>query len=253
MKEKLRQQIKALAQTIIENNNSLKTSALKETVGMLYEKLSVLEYLEKQIDDTPEKEERTPKKESLDSKSFREENWFKEPEPVPQPEHQDEIIEPLMEKIKDIVAQMPEEGERIDEMLDEMLPKKQFTKNDLEEFASTYQQTPTFERKPSENFPKSIEVKQASKTLTESRARSLNDSVNKGLNVGLNDRLAFIKHLFDGHAEDYTRVLSQINTMNSFNEAQNFIKGKVKPDYNYWLNKDEYSERFMAIVEKRFN
>src|SRR5690606_39273529 len=120
------------------------------------------------------------------------------------------------------------------------------------EFASNYQQMPEFERKTSELFPKSIEGKEASKTMTESRARSLNDTINKGLNIGLNDRLAFIKHLFEGQTEDYTRVLSQINTMENFEEAQSFIKTKVKPDYNYWLNKEEYSERFMNIIEKRF-
>ena len=41
--------------------------------------------------------------------------------------------------------------------------------------------------------------------------------------------------------------------MESFEEAQRFIKGNVKPDYNYWLDKEEYSERFMNIIEKRFN
>jgi uncharacterized protein YpuA (DUF1002 family) len=172
-----------------------------------------------------------------------------------------------MEKIKDIVAQMPEESGRIDEMLDEILPKNheteteeiqekptvKYVKNDLEEFASNYQQMPEFERKTTELFPKSVEGTEASKTMTESRARSLNDTVNKGLNIGLNDRLAFIKHLFEGQSEDYTRVLSQINTMSDYEEAQNFIKGKVKPDYNYWLDKEEYSERFMNIIEKSFN
>ena len=123
----------------------------------------------------------------------------------------------------------------------------------MEEFASNYQQMPEFERKQSELFPKSIEGKEASKTMTESRARSINDTLNKGLNIGLNDRLAFIKHLFEGQTEDYTRVLSQINTMENFEEAQSFIKSKVKPDYNYWVNKEEYSERFMNIIEKRFN
>ncbi|MBT0607029.1 hypothetical protein [Aequorivita echinoideorum] len=263
MKKKLREQIKALATKILSDEKSFKTASIKESVASLYEKLCVLEYLENEIGDTAENVPQVDAKDSMDSKSFREENWFTEPVPVPQPQHTDDLIEPLMEKIKDIVAQMPEESDKIDEMLDEMLPKtqepqkspepKKHTRNDLEEFASTYQQMPTFERKPSENFPKFTEFTEPSKTLTESRAKSLNDSVKTGLNIGLNDRLAFIKHLFEGQAEDYTRVLSQINTMQSFEEAQSFIKGKVKPDYNYWLNKDEYSERFMNIIEKRFN
>ena len=262
MKKKLREQIILLAKQLIEEENTFKTASVKGLVGNLYERLSVLEYLENQLEEPLEQ----PAGESLDSKSFREENWFTEPEPVPQPEHKEDIIEPLMEKIKDIVAQMPEEGERIDELLDEMIPQNletkaeiqqkpapKYAKNDLEEFASNYQQMPEFERKPSEIFPKSIQGTEASKTMTESRAKSLNDTVKKGLNIGLNDRIAFINHLFEGHVEDYTRVLSQINTMQNFQDAQDFIKGKVKPDYNYWLNKDEYSERFMSIIEKSFN
>ena len=263
MKKKLREQISGLAKQLIEEEKTFNAASVKGLVIELHEKLAVLEYLENQIGEPSEE----PLAESLDSKSFREENWFTEPEPVPQPEHKEDLIEPLMEKIKDIVAQMPEESERIDELLDEMLPKNhehstaevrakpsvKYTKNDLEEFASNYQQMPEFERKAPELFPKSVEGTPASKTMTESRAKSLNDTINKGLKIGLNDRLAFIKHLFEGQAEDYTRVLSQINTMESFEEAQNFINEKVRPDYNHWLNKDEYSERFLNIIEKRFN
>jgi len=85
------------------------------------------------------------------------------------------------------------------------------------------------------------------------RPISLNETLVNGLNIGLNDRLAFIKHLFDGKTEDYTRILSQINTYNTFEEAESFIKGKVKPDYNYWLDKEDYSKRFMKIIEKNFS
>lgn len=279
MKKKLRGQITALARQIIEDEKTFKTASVKESVGKLYERLVVLEYLEKQLEDHLDDQY----EESLDSKSFREENWFTEPEPLPQPEHSEDIIEPLMEKIKDIVAQMPEEGEHIDKLLDEMLPQNnvetseeetsektsaetpekdpveeekptaKYIKNDLEEFASNYQRMPEFERKQTQLFSEPSELKESKKTIIESRAKSLNDSVNKGLNIGLNDRLAFIKHLFEGQVEDYTRVLSQINTMENFEEAQNFIKGKVKPDYNHWLDKEVYSDRFMVIIEKRFN
>ncbi len=286
MKKKLREHLIVLAKQILEDERSFKTSSIKKSVGELYEKLTVLEYLENQLEDIPDSQF----EESLDSKSFREENWFTEPEPIPQPEHKEDLIEPLMEKIKDIVAQMPEESRRIDELLDEMLPKaveemaveekpseekpseekiveekpteikpvesevktERYVKNDLEEFAATYQRTPEFERKTT-IFPQSTEGVTASKNFTESRPKSLNEVANKGLNIGLNDRLAFIKHLFEGQTEDYTRVLSQINTMDNFEEAKSFIKGKVKPDYNHWTNKEEYSERFMTIVEKSFN
>ena len=266
MKKKLREQLHTLARQLLEEEKTFKTPSIKRIVSEIYEKLTVLEYLENQIDDSSDIQD-THLKESLDSKSFREENWFTEPEPVPQPDHKDDLAEPLIEKIKDIVAQMPEEGEEVDDLLDELLPEEKepksppqsekpvtkYVKNDLEEFAENYQRMPEFERKQTELFPPSIGGKEPSKNWSESRAKSLNETVNKGLNIGLNDRLAFIKHLFEGQAEDYTRVLSQINTMDNFEEAKDFIKGRVKPDYNDWANKEVYSDRFLAIIEKRFN
>ena len=65
--------------------------------------------------------------------------------------------------------------------------------------------------------------------------------------------LAFIKQLFGGSSEDYSRVLSQVNTMSSYSEVVSFIEETVKPDYNNWEDRDEFVTRFMMIVEKRFN
>ncbi|MBB6681807.1 hypothetical protein H4O20_10175 [Aequorivita sp. 609] len=286
MKKKLREQLSTVAKKIIANESTFETTSVKGLVRELYDKLIVLEYLENQLegDYETEPEKEMEQEESLDSKSFREENWFTEPEPVPQPEHKEDLIEPLMEKIKDIVAQMPEESDKIDEMLDELLPKVEepkipeesktpeepapdtapsnHIKNELEEFASTYQRMPEFERKQTNLFSNPVEVSESvevkdveekKKLASETKVKSLNDVVNKGLNVGLNDRLAFIKHLFDGQIEDYTRVLSQINTLESYEEAQSFLNAQVKPDYNHWENKEVYAERFMNIIEKRFN
>ena len=286
MKKKLREQLSTVAKKIIANKSTFETTSVKGLVRELYDKLIVLEYLENQLegDYETEPEKEMEQEESLDSKSFREENWFTEPEPVPQPEHKEDLIEPLMEKIKDIVAQMPEESDKIDEMLDELLPKVEVPKipeesktpeepapdtapsnhikNELEEFASNYQRMPEFERKQTNLFSNPVEVSESvevkdveekKKPASETKVKSLNDVVNKGLNVGLNDRLAFIKHLFDGQIEDYTRVLSQINTLESYEEAQSFLNAQVKPDYNHWENKEVYAERFMNIIEKRFN
>jgi hypothetical protein len=58
--------------------------------------------------------------------------------------------------------------------------------------------------------------------------------------------------LFGGSSDDLNRVVSQLNTLNSYQEAQDFIADLVKPDYNNWAGKEEYEERFMAIVEKKF-
>lgn len=78
-------------------------------------------------------------------------------------------------------------------------------------------------------------------------------SIGKTISFGLNDRIGFEKNLFGGSAEDMNRVVSQLNTFNSFQEAQDFIENMVKPDYNNWENKDDYAKRFMDIVEKKFS
>lgn len=81
---------------------------------------------------------------------------------------------------------------------------------------------------------------------------SLNDKLAKGINIDLNDRLAFIKHLFGNSSEDYNRVLSQLNSFNTFYETRDFVLEMVKPDYNNWEGKQDYEDRFMDIIEKKF-
>ena len=201
----------------------------------LYEKLTILEFLESSVETEFEKPERT----ATDSKTYREQNWFKEPDPVPQNPHEEELVEPLTEKIKDIVANMPNENEEaIEELLKEIIPSKETSKNDLEEFAASYTENPVFERKQ--------------KMEVEEKPKSINDNINSGLQIGLNDRIAFIKQLFNNSTDDYLKVLSQINSMDTFEEVQIFIQSKVRLDYN-WAEKETYVDRFLLIIEKSFN
>jgi hypothetical protein len=68
----------------------------------------------------------------------------------------------------------------------------------------------------------------------------------------LNDRVGFVKYLFAESNEDYNRVLSQLNTFDTLEEAKNFVEDMVKPDYNNWQGKEDYAERFMEIVAQKF-
>jgi hypothetical protein len=86
----------------------------------------------------------------------------------------------------------------------------------------------------------------------EPKTVSLNEKLSKGINIDLNDRIAFVKHLFGNSDEDYNRVLNQLITYDSFDEAQGFIEDMVKPDYNSWEGKEDYAQRFIDIIEKKF-
>jgi hypothetical protein len=57
----------------------------------------------------------------------------------------------------------------------------------------------------------------------------LNDKFSKGIDIDLNDRIAFVKHLFGNSSEDYNRVLNQLITFDNFYETRNFIDEMVNP------------------------
>ncbi|MBF4508270.1 hypothetical protein IRZ83_16460 [Flavobacterium sp. JLP] len=90
-------------------------------------------------------------------------------------------------------------------------------------------------------------------THSEPKTVTLNEKLAKGFHVDLNDRIAFTKNLFGNSSEDYSRVLNQLLTFDTFGEAKDFIENMVKPDYNNWEGKDDYAERFLGIVEKKFS
>ena len=82
--------------------------------------------------------------------------------------------------------------------------------------------------------------------------RSINDTLFKSnLQIGLNDRIAFVKHLFEGSQEDFNRVLSQLNSFKTEKEAKDFLNNFVKTDYN-WSDKVEYEQRLVDLIERKF-
>ncbi|GAA0872691.1 hypothetical protein GCM10009117_18380 [Gangjinia marincola] len=149
--------------------------------------------------------------------------------------NQEGLIEPNTEKIKDIVAQMPPEGQQVDDMLDEILPQETFEKRDFAANVGVdYDNMPVFEP-------------------VDEQAKSVNDTFKHGLDIGLNDRLAFITHLFDGKEEEYKKTMNLIDSYTDQKEAHNLIKVIIKPQYNHWEGKESYEERLIEIVDRKFD
>lgn len=83
--------------------------------------------------------------------------------------------------------------------------------------------------------------------------KSLNDRLaGNVLKFGLNDRIGFVKDLFDGSQEDFNRVVSQLNTLGNLNEAMEFIETHISEEYG-WDQKEETAARFIAAVEQKFS
>jgi len=142
-----------------------------------------------------------------------------------------------------------EEKEALEETIDKETPSKQVTMDDV--FGDHFKE-PVFV-KPEDNVQgKFVKVFEEKNVEEAGRVLSLNDTLSNSISIGLNDRIGFVKHLFNESNEDYNRVLSQLNTFDTFDEAKTFLNEMVIPDYNYWVGKEEYLERFMEIVEKKF-
>lgn len=255
MNKSILAELRALAQEILNDSEGKNLATLKERTLELYDRLAVLTHLESAIGQPELPSEQEDK--SLDSKSYREQNWFQDPKPVEKSEHQQELTEPLIEKIKDIVAQMPEETSAVDALLEEVIPPRKVVKNDMEDLGMDFANMPVFERKIDEALEPTLvthETKEepVTKNDNQEKPKSLNESIQQTAQIGLNDRLAFIKHLFNENPQEMEQVLSQLDGFANFQTAKDHIVGKIKPAYNYWLGKEEYVERFLAVIEKRY-
>jgi hypothetical protein len=83
-------------------------------------------------------------------------------------------------------------------------------------------------------------------------SKSINDVVFQNqIQIGLNDRIVFVKHLFNENQEDFNRVISQLNSFKDIKEAKSFIHKVVRPDYD-WSSQEELQDRLMNLVERKF-
>lgn len=120
----------------------------------------------------------------------------------------------------------------------------------IEDFIGNYTQPEFVKTEKEILFPDEVDV--AENTDSATVTNELEKIEPKSISIGLNDRIGFVKHLFNDSNEDLNRVISQINTFSSFEEAKNFINEMVIPDYDYWVGQEEYFERFMEVIEKKF-
>jgi len=229
MKRKLKEELIKMSTDIITSRDMNDVAGLYEAAKNLYEKLAVLKFIEEKLNDIEvdvSKNVIAAKFEKMANTVLNVDSSVPESNP-----HEEDIIIPGMQTIRDMVSEMPNDA-AVDEVLEEFMAKPDLMKND-KEFLS-----------PSEENGIKKEIK----------SKSLNDKLaEKEIKVDLNNRLAFVKHLFNDSTEDYNRVLSQLNTIDTEDRSVAFIEKMVKPDYNNWEGKEEYESRFMAFIERKFS
>jgi hypothetical protein len=205
--------------------------------------------------DIPEPLEETKESEDIIAEKTEEETPIEKPMFVLDEPEIEPITTSIVETIETVKPESPKKKEIVQISFDDLLGGKytapDFVKvspSDKKQKSDSIQPTPDFDfpNEPISNAPQTTFEKVEPKTIT------LNDKLAKEINIGLNDRIAFVKHLFGGNNEDYNRVVNQLITFDTFIETKTFIDEMVKPDYNNWEGKEDYEHRFMEIIEKKF-
>src|SRR5690606_12172726 len=231
MKKKLEKELIDLAHDILKLEGKENIHTLYSASRKLYEKITVLKFIESEfieLQQTKGSDEIENRFEKLANSVLYENRHVPESNPH---ENEDELMTPGIDTIKDMVKEMPKR-ETLDEILADVMPNPTFVKSDAEIVS-----------------PKERDIEK----MHEKREVTLNNKFNAGIKIGLNDRLAFVKHLFHGNTDDFNRVISQLNSFQNEEEAREFIETRVKPDHKNWEGKEEYEHRFLKIVEACFN
>ena len=95
--------------------------------------------------------------------------------------------------------------------------------------------------------------KEKQKTETQSAPETHSFSPAKKMSIGLNDRIAFIKNLFNGDDQSYSKVIETLNAFDDYEKALKYVYSEVKPSFNNWEGKDEYEFRLIQLLELKFN
>lgn len=211
----LQQKLVQLAQSIVDNADDLDLKSVLHNIEELHKLAVVYEFMSEQNQGG--------------------DNWLKhlqqisdrldlQDQPAPQTEEPHEVA-PLIETIKNMIPEMPEENPPMKSLFEGVSPEPVFVKKE------SPTQTIASDTKAPPN---------------------LNDSYHKKTGVGLNDRLAFINQLFQGNTSDFNRVISQISTMDNWTSVENYLNEFIRPEYPHWADKKDIEQRFIEHLKKNF-
>ena len=224
MLNNLIEELKVLAENILKEGQINDTASKLIQAREIYEKLLILSH-------ELEQEEK--------SKTLIEEETI-----TPQFEEIPEIVESVDEESLEsekITSAEPIEEEPLLSLNDLFVPTFDGIKEDMsqkDEFKDTISLDET------ENL---FQIKKE-----EPKQLSLNDKlVGSSIQVGLNDRIAFVNKLFGFSQSDFNKVLSRLNEYHTKDEALKYFQHQVKPNYN-WKGKEELEDRFVSLIERKF-
>jgi hypothetical protein len=222
MYKKLENELKDLAQEILQLKDFNDVDVLREKAHNLYEKLFEISFFNKHISDIK----------SISLKNSQ-------------------TLDRLNSSINELKSQeIPLKSEPI-EKNEELEGNEELNAFFEPKFDSVKED---FSQK--EEFKDTISLDETEKLFktkkVEEKQLSLHDKfLSNSIQIGLNDRIAFVNNLFNYSQAEFNKTLSILNDCKTKHEAINYIHQTVKSRYN-WQGKEELEERFLVIIERKF-
>jgi hypothetical protein len=240
MRKNLINEMKNLAKEILLLKEEYEVDILRSKTLEIYDKLTALDYLNNNSEPVFD----------IEKENFREEKQSTPIEEVTnyidskvEKEPKDELLTFDLEENSDKKSDSDKNDEQSEpvSLNDLFVPTFDSIKEDMsqkEEFKDTISLDET------KNLFKS--------KRPESKQLSLNDKLlGSQLQIGLNDRIAFVNKLFNFNQSEFNKVLSSLNNFDNKQDAINYIKNNVKPKYR-WKGQEELEERLIVIIERKF-
>lgn len=253
MRKKLIIDLKNLAQDILQLKEEIEVDLLRQKSQEIFEKLLVLDYLNKNnISSIKDKAaDIILKNDASIIENENKENFIRG-------EANSDITFNLKKEI-DLSINSLETEEFETKIEEEPIVKKEEIVKKLEDIDDIF--VPTFDAikedlSQKEEFKDTVSLDETENLFATKKEKpnqlSLNDKLlSSSIQVGLNDRIAFVNKLFNFSQSEFNKELSILNTFDSEIEAKNYIQNILKAKYN-WKNKEEIVDRFMLLVERKF-
>jgi hypothetical protein len=235
MEHILREKLKILAELILDDQHEHDLESLLNTSREIYEKYVILQHLEK--------EEK--------SRGAMEFNMLAEEDSVIKKKDLSEEVKNLA--VPEMIA--PEINESVNIKISEPIEEDDSPMSLTDLFVPTFNEIKE-DMSQKDEFKDTISLDETENMFVtkkeEPRQLSLNDKLlGSSIQVGLNDRIAFVNKLFNFSQSDFNKVLTKLNSYSSREEAIHYFQYQVKPNYN-WKGKEDLEERFILLIERKF-
>ena len=225
MRNNLIKELKTLAELILREETAPSDKATLDQARSLYEKLLIIQHVQNESERAEPLHEEENESTQMNFEPEIEEAEVYE---IATPDHEDSV-------------KVVEENEEPMNLSDLFVPTFDGIKEDMSQKA---------EFKDTISLDETENMFQTKKD--EPRQLSLNDKlVGSSIQIGLNDRIAFVNKLFNFSQSDFNKALTKLNDCNSKEEALKYFQYQVKPNYN-WKGKEDLEDRLIGLIERKF-